>query len=110
MLTGAGKGLSEIAVISGPTDKTLWLDYLPKFVVCGAGSPQFVAVSTEEGCLNVYSPAGRRCVHVLPSATDRGQTLADAGARLAVLAAGGGGTLSHGHHRPRHHLRLEHAP
>ena len=50
--------MSEIAVLS--KEKTLWLDYLPTYVVCGAGSPQLSAVSTEDGALNVYSPAGRR--------------------------------------------------
>lgn len=55
----SGKGTSEIGVMSG--EKSLWLDYLPRFVVCAAGSARFVAVSTEDGALNVYSPTGRRC-------------------------------------------------
>lgn len=42
--------------------KTIWLDYLPKYVVCATGGPQFAAVSTEDGALNVYSPTGRRSV------------------------------------------------
>lgn len=40
--------------------KTLWVDYLSSHIVCAAGSPYFVAVSTEDGSLHVYSPTGRR--------------------------------------------------
>lgn len=45
--------------------KPLWVDYLSNYVVCAAGSPRFVAVSTEDGSLHVYSPSGRRCVLTL---------------------------------------------
>ncbi|KAK4701977.1 protein HIRA/HIR1, partial [Phenoliferia sp. Uapishka_3] len=55
---GDKEGTSEVAVVTAT--KTLWVDYLPKYIVCAAGSPHFVAVSTEDGSLTVYSPTGRR--------------------------------------------------
>lgn len=58
-----GKGSSEVSVTA--VDKTLWVDYLPHYVVCIAGSQHFAAVSTEEGALVVYSPTGRRLLPTL---------------------------------------------
>lgn len=40
--------------------KTLWTDYLPRYVVAAAGSAVFTAVSLEDGSLVVWSPTGRR--------------------------------------------------
>ncbi|KAM0751676.1 WD40 repeat-like protein [Meredithblackwellia eburnea MCA 4105] len=60
---GDRKGNAEVAVVTGK--KTLWVDYLPHYVVCAAGSEEFVAVSTEEGGLVVYSPTGRRLFPIL---------------------------------------------
>ncbi|ORY52826.1 WD40-repeat-containing domain protein [Leucosporidium creatinivorum] len=60
---GESKGTSEVSVST--TSKTLWVDYLPHYIVVAAGSPQFAAVSLEDGSLVVYSPTGRRLLPTL---------------------------------------------
>ena len=102
--------MSEIAVLS--KGKTLWIDYLPTFVVCGTGSPQLTAVSTEDGALNVYSPAGRRCAlrfefaSIPRSSRLCRQVATDTGTRLAVLLSGSRGRVCDGDHRVRKHSSL----
>ncbi|GAA5843469.1 hypothetical protein JCM9279_000760 [Rhodotorula babjevae] len=57
---GPRKGESEVTVTTAK--KALWIDYLPKYVVCAAGSPVFTAVCLEDASLIAWSPAGRRLI------------------------------------------------
>jgi len=50
-----------VTVTSPKKDKALWIDYLPRWVVCAAGSPVFTAVCLEDASLVAWSPTGRRC-------------------------------------------------
>ncbi|GAA5935943.1 hypothetical protein JCM3775_007368 [Rhodotorula graminis] len=60
---GSRKGESEVTVTTAK--KALWIDYLPKYVVCAAGSPVFTAVCLEDASLVAWSPTGRRLIPTL---------------------------------------------
>lgn len=55
---GAGARAAEVGVVAD--GKSLWVDFLNSHVVLATGSPVFLAVSTEDNSLLVYSPTGRR--------------------------------------------------
>lgn len=71
--------------------EVLWHDALPGAALALAGSSAFSAVSTADGCLTIYSPAGRR---TLPSIALGGPAafMTASGTKL-LLAASGSGTL-----------------
>ena len=51
-------GPTEVVFVSGK--QTQWLDYLPSPVIGLAATSVFCAVAMADGCLNVYSPTGRK--------------------------------------------------
>ncbi|GAA5983758.1 hypothetical protein JCM10908_005913 [Rhodotorula pacifica] len=61
--SGARKGEAEITVVTAK--KSLWTDYLPRYVVAAAGSAVFTAVGLEDGSLVAWSPTGRRLLPTL---------------------------------------------
>ncbi|KAL8291734.1 hypothetical protein RQP46_001992 [Phenoliferia psychrophenolica] len=83
---GERNGTSEIAVVT--KSKTLWVDYLPNYVVCAAGSEEFVAVSTEDGSLTVYTPTGRRMLPTMVLDSPCSFLEAQHGFLLAITALG----------------------
>lgn len=48
----------EVLYVNGKA--TQWLDYLPTPVLAAAATRSFCAVAMQDGCINVYSPTGRR--------------------------------------------------
>ncbi|BGP16724.1 hypothetical protein JCM10213_009142 [Rhodosporidiobolus nylandii] len=62
---GEGKGTAELTVTNQRKDKSLWVDYVPKYVVAAAASTVFAAVSCEDGSLAAWSPTGRRLIPTL---------------------------------------------
>ncbi|GAA5910457.1 hypothetical protein JCM6882_007360 [Rhodosporidiobolus microsporus] len=63
---GERKGESELTVVNtSKKEKSLWVDYVPRYVVCATGSPAFTAVSLEDGSLVAWSPTGRRLIPTL---------------------------------------------
>ncbi|GAA5967585.1 hypothetical protein JCM11641_005703 [Rhodosporidiobolus odoratus] len=63
LVEGDGKGTAELTVANAK--KSLWVDYVPKYVVSATGSPAFSAVSLEDGTLIAWSPTGRRLIPTL---------------------------------------------
>lgn len=57
---GAEIAVNEVAYVSGK--QTQWLDFLPSPSIVLVASSTFAAVAMLDGCLNVYSLTGRRCV------------------------------------------------
>ncbi|GAA6039502.1 hypothetical protein JCM8097_009584 [Rhodosporidiobolus ruineniae] len=62
---GERKGTAELTVVNEKKDKSLWVDYVPRYVVAAAGGPVFTAVSLDDGSLVAWSPAGRRIIPTL---------------------------------------------
>lgn len=79
---------AEVGVVRPDGSKTLWLDYLNSFIVAGAGSPEFVAVSTDDGALHVYSPAGRRLMPSLVLDAPCAYLVAEGHYLMAITALG----------------------
>jgi protein HIRA/HIR1 len=46
-------------------DQPLWQDFLPRIVLLATGNKDFWAVADEAGCINIWTPAGRRLVNPL---------------------------------------------
>ncbi|GAA5878315.1 hypothetical protein JCM3774_001984 [Rhodotorula dairenensis] len=61
---GPRKGEAEVTVVTA-AKKTLWTDYVPRYVVAAAGSAVFTAVGLEDGSLVAWSPTGRRLLPTL---------------------------------------------
>ncbi|GAA6005959.1 uncharacterized protein JCM10292_005627 [Rhodotorula paludigena] len=83
---GQHKGQSEVRVAT--SKKTLWIDYLPKFVVLAAGSPVFTAVCLEDGSLVAWSPTGRRLIPTLVLDAPCSFLVAEGPYLLAITALG----------------------
>ena len=78
--------------------EVLWRDVLPGAALALAGSPVFSAVSTSDGCLTIYTPAGRRALP--PIALGGPAALMTATGAHLVVAATGTGALWHWHILP----------
>ncbi|GAA5862936.1 hypothetical protein JCM8547_003626 [Rhodosporidiobolus lusitaniae] len=83
---GERKGESEITVVN--PKKSLWVDYAPKYVVCATGSPEFCAVSLEDGSLIAWSPSGRRIIPTLVLDAPCAFLVAEGSYLLALTALG----------------------
>jgi protein HIRA/HIR1 len=71
--------------------EVLWRDVLPGAALALAGSPSFSAVSTSDGCLTIYTPAGRRALP--PIALGGPAALMSATGSHLLVAASGSGAL-----------------
>ena len=71
--------------------EVLWRDVLPGAALALAGSPSFSAVSTSDGCLTIYTPAGRRALP--PIALGGPAALMSATGSHLLVAASGTGSL-----------------
>ncbi|TFK28561.1 transcription corepressor [Coprinopsis marcescibilis] len=60
-------GTIEVSFVAGK--QIQWLDYLPSPVTAVKATHFFSAVATQDGCLNVYSPTGRRLMPSLSLGT-----------------------------------------
>lgn len=69
----------------------MWRDVLPGAALALSGSSTFAAVSTTEGCLTIYSPAGRRALP--PIALGGPAAFMAASASKLLVASSGSGTL-----------------
>ncbi|GAA5915392.1 uncharacterized protein JCM6883_006823 [Sporobolomyces salmoneus] len=83
---GGRKGQAEVRVVT--TKKTLWVDYLPNWVVLAAGSPIFTAVGCEDGSLIAWSPTGRRLIPTLVLDSPLSFLVAEGSYLLAITALG----------------------
>ncbi|GAA5999728.1 hypothetical protein JCM10207_005881 [Rhodosporidiobolus poonsookiae] len=94
---GERKGTAELTVVNERKDKSLWVDYLPRYVVRAAGSEQLTAVSLEDGGLVAWSPTGRRLMPTLVLDAPCAFLEAEGSFLLAITALG---TLSVYHLSP----------
>lgn len=62
------EGTTDVSFVAGK--QTQWLDYLPSPALAVKATSGFCAVAMQDGCVNVYSPTGRRCVFLNPCAAN----------------------------------------
>jgi protein HIRA/HIR1 len=54
------QGLHELTFRTGAMQQTQWLDFLPSPVIGVTVTKKFCAAAMQDGCINVYTPTGRR--------------------------------------------------
>ena len=63
--TGRAQDHDPARITCSKEGKSLWQDFLPKFVLLVTGNSNFFAAACEDGSIYAWSPAGRRTVNAL---------------------------------------------